>query len=184
MLSMCDMGSGKTLGLRKKLKKKSREKEDRLHINQPRLFCHFILSCFFSLVISFSTYFWVAPPFQAVLFELWMTARELTRLLVFVAHACNHMWKKDLQLRAFAEQRWLFIPSFPRAEGLFLKGAYRAGLGGWWEDWSWWWRGGCFSSFLSSQTNLHPVLKFYWCVRVDSVIGTHSVQYNFLPLCV
>lgn len=130
MLSMCDMGSGKTLGLRKKLKKKSREKEDRLHINQPRLFYHFILSCFFSLVISFSTYFWVAPPFQAVLFVLWMTARELTRLLVFVAHAYKHMWKKDLQLRAFAEQRWLFIPSFPRAEGLFLKGAYRAGLGG------------------------------------------------------
>lgn len=106
-----------------KLKSMSREKtkktEDWKGINQPRLFYHFIQSCFFSLVLAFITHFWVAAALQAVLFALWTTARELTRLLVFVAHAYNHMWKKDLQLSAFADQRWLFIPSFSRAKGLF-----------------------------------------------------------------
>lgn len=46
---------------------------------------------------------------------------ELTRLLVFETHACDHTWKKDLQQWALAEALSLFIPPFPSAMGLFFS---------------------------------------------------------------
>lgn len=90
---------------------------------------------------------------------------ELTRLLVFETHACDHTWKKDLQQCALAKALSLFIPPFPSAMGLFFffsastrftqemeekgpgPGKRGTGLGSGW--------GRQLFSFFTSQVNPH-----------------------------
>ncbi len=126
------------------------------------LSCSFLsLFLFLSLPLTVSRLFGLQAHSQAVLFALWMTVRKLTRLLVFEMYACDHTWKKDLQQWALAGGLWLFIPSFPKAIGLFFQGAHDL-LKSWkkrgWSAKGDWRRGmgvGVLFRFFSSQVNPH-----------------------------
>lgn len=140
------------------------EKEERqksMRQGADSVSCSFLsLFLFLPPPLAVSRLFGLQARSQAVLFALWMTVRKLTRLLVFEMYACDHTWKKDLQQWALAGGLWLFIPSFPKAIGLFFKehtiylGAGRKGAdlqrvtGG--EGWGW----GCFSDSFQAKWTL------------------------------
>lgn len=150
---------------------------------QPKLFGSFF-SSFFLPLLAVSRLLGFQARSQAVLFALWMTVRKLTRLLVFEMYACDHTWKKDLQQWALAGGLWLFIPSFPKAIGLFFfrehtiyLGAGRKGAdlqrvtGG--EGWGW----GAFQILFKPS---EPSLS--WAAVISKGLCTDLMERVFVYL--
>lgn len=138
-----------------------------------------------SLYASFLAFlgFWPVHKLSHLHYE-WQWG-ELTRLLVFETHACDHTWKKDLQQCALAKALSLFIRPFPSAMGLFFfikrtiysgDGRKGAGLGkggtGLGSGWGWL----LFSSF-TSQVNPHYLGP--WSLE-STVFRTSAIEGVFI----
>lgn len=112
--------------------------------------------------------------------------RELTRLLVFERHACDHTWNKDLQQWALAKALSLFIPPFPIAMGrffFFFQAAHdllrrwkkRVGLVGKRVDW-----GGCGLLLFSSLTSqVNPYYSGPWSL-VTAAFRAFAIEGLFI----